>query len=542
MKTGYFKRLLLLILIFSGSYLRGQVPDSSVKYLADFDYFIEKLIETHPDPYSGFGNQIEFHRAKQILREQIKNVKDDEAFVVQLNKFVSKLKDGHTAIYKLQNNSLDERKKLPLALKASSGFIFVQNSTGDYKDLIGKPVIAINHVPVRELLEEIKFLYPSENISGLFYNLIATLENEISAKELFGNCKSLEFTFGLPLRDSIVSIPFMMDVNFLSEKSKIEISADNGLLYWTMIGDNKDIGYLEWNSMSSREMVEQVNRDAPQYTEVNLNAVYRILQKKRTGNTDTDIRNIPSVYEQFYSLINELKSRNSEYLIIDLRNNEGGMAPLIKPLLYILYGDQYLNYNSNAEYIVKLSPLYLNKIGYKDIDSYNSSNHSAFKMGDYRFSRFFNPFDADMPLSKKKETIESGYYRLGGDYIKKSILIALPKPQVIVLTSPKTFSAAYHFVYFLKCLGNTTIIGVASRQAGNTFMETTPFELPNTKLRGSISNSKQILFKSNPELGEILRPDLEMDWNAFKKFNFDTNAEILQAIEFIKSETYSTHH
>ena len=235
-----------------------------------------------------------------------------------------------------------------------------------------------------------------------------------------------------------------------------------------------------------------------------------------------------------------MKSRNSSYLIIDLRYNAGGMAPLIKPLLYILYGDRYLNFNSDAEYIVKLSPLYLKKIGFNDIDGYNSSHHSNYKTGDYSFSRFFNDFEAEMPLSKKREIIESGYYRLGGDYIKKSILIGMPEPQIIVLTSPQTFSAAYHFVYFLKSLGNTTIIGVASRQAGNTFMETTPIELPNTKLRGSVSNSKQILFKSNPESGEILRPDLEMDWQTFKKFNFDANAEVLKAIEMIENKVHST--
>ncbi len=524
--------------LFTGICLKGQVPDNSEKYLADFDYFIEKLIETHPDPYSGFGNQIEFYRAKQILREQIRNVKDDEAFVVQLNKFVSRLKDGHTTIYKLQDNKQGEIKVLPLILKASSDNIFVQNSVSDYKDLIGKPVIAINHIPVRDLLEKIAFMHPSENISGAFYNLMETLGNEYSAKELFGNCTSLEFTFRMPLRDSLVRIPFLKDVVFLSEHSKIEISADNGLIYRAMIGNNNDIGYLRWDAMSSREMVEQVNRDAPQYTEVNLNAVYKTLQKKRTGNIDTDIRNIPSIYEQFYSLLKEMKSRNSRHLIIDLRKNGGGMTPLMKTLLYILYGDRYLNYSSDAEYIVKLSPLYLNKIGFNDIDSYNSSHHSDYKIGDYRFSKFFNDFDANMSLSEKREEIETGYYRLGGDYIKKSKTIAPSETEIVVLTSPETFSAAYHYVYFLKSLGNTTIIGVASRQAGNTFMETTPFELPNTKLRGSISNSRQILFKTNAESGEILKPDIEMDWKAFKNYNFDNNAEVLKAIGFVESEVY----
>lgn len=49
-KSGNIKRTLLLTFLFLGMYLHAQVLDNSEKYLADFDYFIEKLIETHPNP------------------------------------------------------------------------------------------------------------------------------------------------------------------------------------------------------------------------------------------------------------------------------------------------------------------------------------------------------------------------------------------------------------------------------------------------------------------------------------------------------------
>lgn len=63
---------------------------------SDFDFFIEKLVETHPDPYSAFGNQVEFYRAKQQLREEIKEVSDNTEFTIKLNRFLSNLEDGHT--------------------------------------------------------------------------------------------------------------------------------------------------------------------------------------------------------------------------------------------------------------------------------------------------------------------------------------------------------------------------------------------------------------------------------------------------------------
>jgi|GEM_PF-4213302 hypothetical protein len=68
-------------------------------------------------------------------------------------------------------------------------------------------------------------------------------------------------------------------------------------------------------------------------------------------------------------------------------------------------------------------------------------------------------------------------------------------------------------------------------------METTNITLPNTKITGSISNSKQRLFKDDPELGRLLKPDYEMTWNDLKNLGFDKNAEILKTLEVIENET-----
>lgn len=93
----------------------------------------------------------------------------------------------------------------------------------------------------------------------------------------------------------------------------------------------------------------------------------------------------------------------------------------------------------------------------------------------------------------------------------------------------------------LMVLLGTTAFGqeqsVCVLQAGNSFMETTNIVLPHTRIAGSISNSKQILFKNDSALGRILKPDYEMGWNDFRHFDFDKNAEILKALEIIENET-----
>jgi len=525
------KMVTVFMILVSGCWLFGQEPVKTDIYLSDFDFFIEKLVETHPDPYSAFGNQIEFYRVKQQFRDEIKDVSDNTEFAIKMNLFIAKLEDGHTFINIPIDKSNAEIKSLPLKLKASANCLFVQNSTKEFKDLIGKPIIRINNKTVEELLEEITNWSPTENISGAYYNLIRALNNNSTATPLFGITDALEITFGEPLKNKTIKVPFLQSVNFLPSESKIESSKSKGLLYYSMLGAKKDIGYFRWNSVVSREVLQKAYQDNPE--NIKKHWAYRALKIEENTGAANDILQAPSLYEQFYLLFSEMKKQKSEYLIIDLRNNGGGMTSLVKPLLYILYGSDYLNFDFDAEMIRKLSPLYLQKIGKKSIEEFNKAYYCDFRSGDYTFSPF-GGIGYNLTLAEKRKIVENGYHGFGANYVIKTNPNTRFRPKIVVLGSPGTFSAAYHFIYFLKKLGNTTLIGVAPRQAGNTFMETTSFQLPKTRLHASISNSKQILFKENQELGKLLKPDYEMNRKDYKEYNFDKNAELLKAIDLIE--------
>ncbi len=523
-------KIILLILI--SNTVLGQKPTKSDGYQSDFDYLMQKLIETHPDPYLGFGGSIEFFRKRTQTSKLITDSTTKEDFVILLNQFLSNLDDGHTLVY-FPKDSSQIIKTFPLKFKISVDKIFVQNSTEEYIQLIGNQLIAINETPIPDLLVKVTTFEPSENISGKYDNLSKIISKSNLAQRFFGTTQ-LTLTFRSRQGDILsFEIPFQQQAKFAPDKSVIEFENNNDLLYWSMLGKHKDIGYLAWNSILSREVVENIYQNSPDWVQGSLNWAYHYLPEKQTGNIEQDIQNIPSLYEVFYHLSKMMTEKNSNYLIIDLRKNRGGMTPIIKPLLYILYGDNYLNFDFDAEMIRKISPLYLQKIGFSDIKSFNQAYNCNFKIGDYIFSSFGN-FDHETSLEQKKQMVQNGYNGFGTKFIKAT---KLPTDiQVFILTSPQTFSAAYHFTYFLKKLGRTQIIGVASKQAGNSFMETTNFTLPHTKISGSISNSRQVLFKHNPKLGKILQPDYQMKWHHFKKYEFDKNAEILKAIEIIENK------
>jgi hypothetical protein len=203
----------------------------------------------------------------------------------------------------------------------------------------------------------------------------------------------------------------------------------------------------------------------------------------------------------------------------------------------MLYGDKYLNYDCKAEYNRRLSRLQLKKWGLDSIQQYNTGNKTNFLTGDFIFGYFFGSLNAK-PVEEKRKDLSLITYNngIGSEYTKDLNGKPIHEPVVIVLTSPRTFSAAYHFTYLLSQIGKTYIAGVPSRQAGNTFMETTNFELPNTKISGSISNSYQMFFPDDLEKGKVLMPDFTMNWTDFAKYDFDSNAEILFVLDLLKND------
>ena len=531
-KSNLLKPMLIGVTLLNFFVVSGQEKPKNNKYLKDFDYFIKSLIEIHPDPYSAFGDQIEFHRAKTKCRNEIKKVDNNYDFAIKLNQFISILEDGHTFIELTKKSDSGDTKKLPLKLKAASDFLFIQNTTKEHKGLIGKAIVAINDVPIQKLLEKAKQLRSSENLSGAYHNLINILKTNHSIKPLLGDCQSLNFSFKNEQKKIV--IPFEPEVDFLVAKSSILGHKNNGLLYWQMVGKKKNVGYLAWNGVISREYIEWVYANQQNRLKSQLSWAYNFMTPKRTWDNEEDIAQIPSLYKEFYELLKEMEKSGSANLIIDLRNNRGGMTPLIEPLLYLLHGDKYLSFDFKVEYIKKYSLQYIKKIGFESVDDLNKAWYGDFKVGDYNFEKFGN-YKSYLPVEERRKSIGNGYQGFGAEYVIKASQYKELKPNIIVLSSPNTFSAAFHFMYFLKKLGNTTILGVASRQAGNSFMETTNFQLAETKLTGSISNAKQILFKNEPELGKILKPDVEMRWEDFQKYNFDKNAELLKALEFVEN-------
>ena len=75
------------------------------------------------------------------------------------------------------------------------------------------------------------------------------------------------------------------------------------------------------------------------------------------------------------------------------------------------------------------------------------------------------------------------------------------------------------------------VVGVPSSQAPNTFMEITPFNLPNSGLECSVSNSLQRCFSDNDPKAEVFTPDIQLTYDDYRKYDFSKDAELLYLID-----------
>ena len=90
-----------------------------MKLVEDFNTFIKTLEDTHPDPYSAFGNRIEFNREAQHARGLITDDTSISEFRNIISSFLSVLGDGHTSLNENISSNNKNRTYLPLELQRS---------------------------------------------------------------------------------------------------------------------------------------------------------------------------------------------------------------------------------------------------------------------------------------------------------------------------------------------------------------------------------------------------------------------------------------
>lgn len=530
----HIKAAFCFIMLSACTHLYAQEVFCTDTLIADFRYFVRALEQTHPDPYSRYGGRPLFHRAVEECEKNMESaaISSSGQLATCINAFLVPLHDGHTSIANPDAKPSNNQAMLcaPIKFKALDDGLIVSAIDSQFNQFIGSRLMEAEGLETEVLYNQLATQYPSENKTGVYLNASWQVRSKASMMHCCG--RELTDSLHICLMDAKnikhnVALPFLTQdvlrgMHYENTDSKLILPTKN-MGYSLLDSDGKTM-YFRAVAMYSRDNIEYEYQNGMSTFANDLSYCYALNHSPQPENIEEAIAALPSFSEEFYKMLLEMKMHNSRNLIIDLRGNEGGWTPIIRPSLYLMWGNDYLQKNMGTSHSVLISPLYIEKMN-TTLEEFNAANRTQYKYGDYVF--------IEIPDTPKAE-----------DYIMSDMMMSCAKDKllelkgkpvftpenVFVVTDAKTFSAAFHYAFYLWKMG-AKIVGTSSSQAPNTFMEQTPLYLPRTNLFASISNSIQMFLPADDPKAEMLVPDYLMTEEIYRQYAFDKNAEIMYILE-----------
>lgn len=506
---------------------------------ADFRYLVKQLEATHPDPYNGFGGKVYFHEKAFLLENALRQIPNtQQTFFDKVSAFLSNLQDGHTYLIMPSANQQKAQRQLALETRIIPDGIIIQGIPEEYKNLLGSRITAINDSCMDAVLARTASIYASENLYHRYANLRRFIATEHFLKQVFPNlADSVVFSLitpnGTPHK---ITLPLLYEQEIQNtplQRNSSWIAYKDKQLGYQFTDTGKQTMIININSIMARDNFEYMQKQGLK------NDLYRQLEfyyrdiLKQDMPTDTlqAIRQLPSFAETFEKILKKMKKEKTPNLIIDLRDNSGGWTPIVEATLYQLFGDRFLKTDMNVKFYRLISPLYMQKFQ-TNLQDFNRQHGTNYVFGDYTFS--INEEDTTGIDQKRAYFVKHCMCSIPEELDKQQGKPFYTPEHIYVITNERTFSAAFHYTFYLWKMG-ATIVGIPSGQAPNTYMEQTLFRLPYTHMQGSISNSMQICLPYEDRRAKTLYPDLMLTYKDYQKYNFDTHTEILYLLDKIKS-------
>ena len=479
-----------------------------------------------------------FWKAARDLENRLKQSPATlQSFHEQVMAFLSHLQDGHTYLSALNQQEITAKGYFPIGMKVVPDGLIMIGLPKDNRPLLGSRLMAIEGDSLELVLNRVASLQGCENR----YDRLHALKSNCSIerfRKLFPQMKdSLHLTLLTPDKETRhIAVPLVPTLQEASQQM-VWTPTTNSLpkkqLAYQYVDSNRQVMYIRINSIMGRDNFEFMYEQHWPGLIPQMSSYYWSMEREMPADTLQAIEALPSFSGTFARMLEEMKQDQAETLIIDLRGNGGGWTPIVWPTLYQLYGSHLFNVNMSTQSYLLVSPLLIKKYGFSG--SVFWQNDQPYQIGEYIFHTEETD-TTDYPLEEKCRMFVQNAMSSVRDKLEAQHGKAVYTPRhVYVMTDTGTFSAAFHYTFFLWKMG-ATVVGVPSRQAPNTYMEQTEFRLPRTGLTGSISNSVQIFLPGNDRRAKTFYPDWMPTYEDYQKYDFDRNTELLYLLERIEKE------
>jgi hypothetical protein len=531
--------LLSLTLIFATGVSHGQ--ESRLKrelLIQDVRQLADIIESSHPDPYTNGGGRIAFHRR---LHEVLRSIPQDgmtrDEFIRLLRPFVAAVGDQHTSIYTTYEVDNTAPGGLPFVFEPieKSLYVLVPFAPSD-NGYIGSRLVSVEGVPLDSLVQR--------------YPRVEGMENEYFALREFGRGILLFRPYLqelLPEWSDVTSIAFELqrpsgEIEEVTRRLPVPLTGlslpesrinlpgtdDSGFLcdFLDVPGYEHEIAYLRVDHM-------QGYREAKEMA-VALGA---------EDLTNDELDRIPSATESFRSFVTEMKQRNSQALVIDIRNNGGGNYMMAPILVYFLYGKDVLTAipkriaRSGGGSGTRYSRLFFDRNPEVTLETINRGRDVPLILGDIDFSRIFGDEKEDAENSTPTENPERlERYRQTSTFYAEyetGVYSGYYRPShVLVLMTPSTSSSGLDMALYLYLCG-AELVGTPSAQAPNSWGNLLEWRLTNSGINGEVASSFDIAFGDDRDKGRVLPVHFPLTYAKLASYDFDHNACFLYAIELL---------
>ena len=517
---------------------RRLTHDQAVK---DTRYFLSLLESTHADPYTNLGGKVAFKRqANQLVKDIPADGLTVGELADRLSAFILPLHDGHTHLSGASRERwVDPSAQLAVKFGIASDGLFIEGSDlPDLKDAHGARLAAVNGHPVSGMLDLVNAQLSLENIYGSYTGLDLVLH---SYKRLHNILPDLDRSAGVAYTlTNPQGVTVQKTVHWGGDHPEDAAKWSDAPLRWPEMThpgdefyyaflDGGKTGYLRVPTMTPRESYEIMKGYHIGDLKGTLERYYKSHKKDMPADLDEAIAGVPSLNETGLQLLQEMKRRGTPNLVIDLRGNGGGSTPVIVPFFYRIWGDAYYARPAEDESVQVVSPLSLEQ-RHTTIEE-EKKKHPDFEIGQYEFT-----------ADREERTAEEKRNRQFKTWKENNLDWSTPlealngKPfyqpkKVVVLCDPGTFSAAFQAAFIAHQAG-AAVVGVPPAQSPNAFMGGTEFVLPESGIKGIISQGMQMFMPKDPR-ANIFHPDFEATYAVFVRYNFDQETILRYALELL---------
>lgn len=485
------------------------------------------LEDTHPDPYTGHGGRVAFHRRlEELVRGIPEGGESVEVFHRRVQRFAARVRDGHTKVVAPDGDGVDAR--LPLGFRVVGDALYADAVYEDeHTDLLGGRLRAVEGVAVPELRERQALVESSDNEYGDRYRLCDALGPSPGALAdvLDGDTVTptvvIETTDGEHAERTLTLTDADEPVATLD--SRLDHPETSGEPAYRLL-DGGDTALLTVpNCQSHREVLEfavEVGGEVSEFYD--LEETYRRVVGEPVPEDDADaLAGLPAATEIFVELAEEMKAAGTETLVVDVRGNTGGSSIAAYALTYVLHGQDGIEVAAGDQYSVSKNSE-LARRHYGDTDRIEETDNPA----GFDFESYFTPGEQKGAASMDELTGMSETF--AAEVEDGDDAGAYAPENVVVVTDAETFSAGLEPAILLSKLG-AGVVGVPSAQSANGPRDVLRDELPNTGLTFRVSYRHHVFQPG--EDGDVFEPDAELTPERFEALGRPSDAGVLLALE-----------